>query len=325
VAAVAGVLTFLALRPAPALPTVKLPNPNGYDDFIQAARIVTGAGQVVMTAGEELRAIVEQNAEALALVRRGLAKECAVPYEFSEAYFSSTNGLDLLSKSKGLGQVLLAEGRLAEQAGKTNEALRSYLDCVRFGEKMASGGLMIHKLVGVAVQAMAHKELQRLASRLNGPQLRELFGALAAVEKARESPDAFVERDREWSRLTYGGWRLLVVRIQAWRWRSSLKDSEEKFKLKVRRSETELRLLRVEAAVRLHRLERGAFPDKLDQLVPAYLEAPPVDPFTGQPLVYRSETNLFVLYSAGPDGKDDGGAPLTRGPGEQGDLVTRGQ
>jgi hypothetical protein len=45
----------------------------------------------------------------------------------------------------------------------------------------------------------------------------------------------------------------------------------------------------------------------LSSLVPEYLDAMLFDPFTDQPLIYRIERDGFVLYSAGNDGRDDGG------------------
>ena len=40
------------------------------------------------------------------------------------------------------------------------------------------------------------------------------------------------------------------------------------------------------------------------------LPAPFVDPYTSRPLLYRREgAGGFVVYSAGPDGKYDGGKP----------------
>ncbi len=63
--------------------------------------------------------------------------------------------------------------------------------------------------------------------------------------------------------------------------------------------------------------DKGAYPEAL----PAGL----VDPFTGQALVYRREGAGYVLYSVGPDGKDDGGkAPAERASRDQDyDLVVR--
>lgn len=47
------------------------------------------------------------------------------------------------------------------------------------------------------------------------------------------------------------------------------------------------------------RLKTGVFALKL---------APPLDPFSGKPLLYRMGAEGFVLYSVGENGKDDGGS-----------------
>ena len=52
---------------------------------------------------------------------------------------------------------------------------------------------------------------------------------------------------------------------------------------------------------------------RLAELVPAWLPAVPLDPFSNRPLVYRITTNSFLLYSVGPDGKDDQGTSLKAG------------
>jgi hypothetical protein len=48
-------------------------------------------------------------------------------------------------------------------------------------------------------------------------------------------------------------------------------------------------------------------PNTLEETVPAYMPAVPEDPFTGRPLKYLVDGTRFVVYSPGPDGKDDGG------------------
>ena len=44
-----------------------------------------------------------------------------------------------------------------------------------------------------------------------------------------------------------------------------------------------------------------------DRPRPQYLPDVPEDPFSGRPLVYRTETTGYVLYSVGQNGIDDGG------------------
>ncbi len=57
---------------------------------------------------------------------------------------------------------------------------------------------------------------------------------------------------------------------------------------------------------RFHRTH-GRFPEQLSDLAPAFLKAIPSDLFTGQPLIYRKTEAGYLLYSAGPNAKDDAG------------------
>ncbi len=61
-------------------------------------------------------------------------------------------------------------------------------------------------------------------------------------------------------------------------------------------------------AVLRHYKDNENYPDNLEQLISAgYLQQVPIDPYTGEPLLYRKVDNGFVLYSVGPNCKDDGG------------------
>ena len=76
-------------------------------------------------------------------------------------------------------------------------------------------------------------------------------------------------------------------------------------------NETENALLAVSFALRAYRLEHGAYPPTLNALVPGYLARVPDDPFAlSGPLHYKRSGSKYVLYSVGPDGKDDQGTPI---------------
>ena len=60
-------------------------------------------------------------------------------------------------------------------------------------------------------------------------------------------------------------------------------------------------------AVRRFGLAHGRYPETLDELVPEYLEAVPVDLFDAKPLRYKKVDEGFVVYSVGENGVDDGG------------------
>ncbi|UCE46243.1 MAG: hypothetical protein JSW47_11530 [Phycisphaerales bacterium] len=76
-----------------------------------------------------------------------------------------------------------------------------------------------------------------------------------------------------------------------------------------------LRTARVALAIQRYRLANGRLPDTLGDLVPAYLDAVPSDPFDGEQLRYKKLEVGFVVYSIGEDQDDDGG--LERRPAGQ--------
>ncbi|MCX5672657.1 MAG: hypothetical protein NTU94_15175, partial [Planctomycetota bacterium] len=62
-------------------------------------------------------------------------------------------------------------------------------------------------------------------------------------------------------------------------------------------------------AVEKYRAKTGQPPDRLSKLVPDYLDAIPKDPFDAKPLRMAVSQGGILLYSIGPDLKDEGGAP----------------
>jgi ABC-type transport system involved in multi-copper enzyme maturation permease subunit len=89
-----------------------------------------------------------------------------------------------------------------------------------------------------------------------------------------------------------------------------------------RRSQAELRSAVVMIAVDRFRLKYHRWPNKLEELVPEFLPRIPIDPWDGMRLRYRfkqtKDLSGVVIYSVGPDRRDDGGNiqitnPLTAG------------
>ena len=63
------------------------------------------------------------------------------------------------------------------------------------------------------------------------------------------------------------------------------------------------------AAVR-YRARQGRLPGTPADLVGELLTVVPVDPFDGRAIRWKPTKDGAVVYSIGPDGKDDGGAPF---------------
>lgn len=73
------------------------------------------------------------------------------------------------------------------------------------------------------------------------------------------------------------------------------------------KAEAALRLASVALRLKAYRLTHGAYPNSLAELERATRGAGPFDPFSGKSLLYRRRGQGFLLYSVGPDLKDDGG------------------
>ncbi len=69
----------------------------------------------------------------------------------------------------------------------------------------------------------------------------------------------------------------------------------------------QLRCAALGVAAERFRLESERFPASLDELVPAYLEALPADPFNGEPMRLAATEQGIVIYSVYENLSDDGG------------------
>lgn len=88
-------------------------------------------------------------------------------------------------------------------------------------------------------------------------------------------------------------------------------QASESFRLQFktnRQKLTELHAVATALAVRLYEIERGNLPNQLEELVPDYLPAIPVDPFSRDQKAFRYlKAPSLMIYSVGENGTDDGG------------------
>jgi hypothetical protein len=86
-----------------------------------------------------------------------------------------------------------------------------------------------------------------------------------------------------------------------------------------------IRIARTVLAVEIYRGKHGgSLPETLGEVSAELSDGVPKDPFDGQPLRYRSAAaGGYVVWSVGPDRKDDGGT-MEASEGKTGrDLVVR--
>jgi hypothetical protein len=270
---------FTLRQPAPA--RLRLPQPNGYDDFVKAGKMITddASGYGTMRE-EELRVFVKKNADELKLARAGLGRECRVPVDYSA---TNATHLDDLLVLKRLAFAFTAEGRLAEMENRPGDAAESYLDAVHLGHASTRGGVIIDSLVGVAVEAIGMARLENLTQTLDAKQCREVASALETAEAGRESAETILKEEHAWARRTFGlkgQWvRLIMFK--------STQQIEQRCVAKVKAQQTRTRRLLIQLAARACELEKGERPKSLADLVPAYLKTIPQDPLSGTNMTYR--------------------------------------
>jgi hypothetical protein len=294
-------IAFTLGRP-PARPP--LPNPNGYDDFLKAAALLTLSGDFdnVPTLGhDDLRTLVSTNAEPLRLLRLGLTRPCSVP---TDLYITNDTGRSGLVRLKYLADLLAAEGRLREMEGQPTEAALDYADAIRLGNEISRGGFIIDRVWGFGCEFIGYTALAKLVPNFNGEQAREVLARLETIDNTRVTWDEIRRNTERWNRYQMRGRFNPIVRARVW-WQSRGPHQTAAMKHKIAIAHTHL--LEVELALRFYQSEQGRVPIRLDELVPSYLSKVPPDPFSGRPLSYRPQGTNWLLYSVGPDGVDDGG------------------
>lgn len=77
------------------------------------------------------------------------------------------------------------------------------------------------------------------------------------------------------------------------------------------RADAQFHLAIASLALAAYRADHGALPETLAELCPKYLAELPRDIYGKGPLQYRRSGDRFLLYSVGPNGRDDGGRGRT--------------
>jgi hypothetical protein len=113
------------------------------------------------------------------------------------------------------------------------------------------------------------------------------------------------------ARLSYSAPKTVVAETNDVFSRGMIGDYYDQIRFLSTRSDASNAVWLCALALRAFRAENGKYPTALDELAPRYLKEIPADPFGGgEKLRYKRTANSYVLWSIGPDGKDDGGRPI---------------
>jgi hypothetical protein len=268
-------LIFMAEEPLP--PLAPVPNPNAYGDLVKASKMIQGEVWDYDGASlEKLRGIVATNAEALALARTALTNQCGVPFQiFTQA--AATNHLQDVIGFGNLARAFVCEGKLSEKGGHFGDAVKSYLDTVRFGNQLAHGGMVIDQLIGATAWSAGETELQGMVTNLDATTCRVTAATLQTLATDRQSWAAALQQQEAGSRRVLGWrseWLKLIHYQERQKYLKQSKDSLDQIQQQENR-------LMVDLAARAYQLEKGKPPTSAADLVPEYLKSIPQDPVTG--------------------------------------------
>lgn len=293
-------LALLTWRTSPS--SRPLPSPNGYDDFIAAAKIITrNISDFSDLTNDALRTLVSSNAESLRLTRLGLSRLCVLPTDQVITNFGNMSVP--LYYLKRLAQLLAADGKLSEIDQRPGDAARSYAEAVKFGNEISRGGVMINRLVGAACEGIGLIRLAKLLPYLTCDQAKAVIPMLEQVDRDRVDWSETLQAENRFAKWSIPHQNPLELPKGLWQAHKMRKGAETTHKHAVVRA----RLVTAELALRCYRCDQGRAPGRLDELVPKYLERVPQDAFRNAPLVYRPQGTNWLLYSVGADGVDHGG------------------
>jgi hypothetical protein len=311
-----------------SVPGSRLPSPNGYDDLVAAGHAILVGSPMLNTAidpasTEELADEVRKFSQTFERIRLGLSRPIVTPVWPIEDNGAILNmNFAQIQPLRAAGRALNREAELAQQQVRFGDAARISVDNIRLGQATAHGGLIIHHLVGLAIEGIGQASLYPSIAHLDTDACREILASLDNIDQNREPVDNVFHRERIYSENAWGWFGHLVVLLHDMT--GTYREAHWATTQATNRVTAIRRLLKAELVLRKYRLETGEFPRRLDELVPDFMSALPTDPYdvNGRPLCYARTADGYLLYSVGYDRDDDGGRPSPREGGllEDGDI-----
>jgi hypothetical protein len=266
----------------------------------------------LMVISDQIRGLPSPTTSAARVQRQALIDETIrlvqeenhVPYDPVDGISLDVwNALMMPSQhSRDLARALDADTKDALAAGDYDRACTLTLANIRLGLMLRRGGAIIEFLIGTAIHGFAFQPLVKMRAEVSPDQARRIIATLQEALDEQEDLEAIKYRDRALAERAYGWAGRLSSILDAAGLRSAPNLVEPQL-----RTIVTTRLLQTDLAIRLFQHDNNHLPQRLDDLVPNYLPAMPLDPYSQQPLIYKPTGNAFVLYSVGFDRTDNGG------------------
>jgi len=301
-------LLYKLMTPTP-LPLNEFSGNNGFDDFLEAGRMIGPAtGTRLRNWGRlsdaQIRTELETLKPALDRMRAGIEKNAWNP----NVYRPWSN--EDYRAFAALADILSAQGELARRSKNTSLELRNNLDALWIAHAEIRGSASNDYFAGgcpAYFETDLYSNLWNMCHRLTAAQCEATGKELNEISSRRE-PWALRDQRRRIIEANAGWNAHLTSLLGYWSGEHLVQGRrEEHFK-----RETMLQMVRVLVAMKQFHAKHSELPVALNELVPDYLPAVPGDPFGNGPMQYRKNGEFFALYSVGPDGDDDGATAVAQ-------------
>lgn len=209
------------LKQAPVVPSLKRPNPNGYDLLVRAA----GSIKPELAPEYDLvsqKAAAKKNAPGLEMVRQAFKLPIVAPLQRGTPTVNFH-----YSKLRMLTRAIMQDAQVQAAEGNIGAAVQRGLDAVQMGVAMQNGGSHMAMLVGVAIEAMARRDLWKWHELLSASQAAQAARRLETIEARRPSYVAIVT-EAKWETLSF---LRLMFRGADWKKARMFKDPADRSRL----------------------------------------------------------------------------------------------
>ncbi len=231
-----------------------------------------------------------ERAALLAEARRNLASPVAIVLNYKEEPGRTGSAL------RGLYDELRNDARALYSSGRAAAAADRYLEMLAFSGDIQKGGNHYIALVAAVYVLTPAYELGTLAPDLTSTQCRKLLDNVRGLDVPSEPVEETMRRNYVYECATdgwRGRWRQAVLAV------AGSDDAATQLAMAQQGATAQLRILICELAIAAFSRQHGRPPESLDELVPEFLEAVPIDPFDGAPLKYEKEPTQYTVCSAG--------------------------
>ena len=267
-----------AARRADPLPDV--PQPNGYDALLGAARKVTvPSADLADLNADMIRQLAETNRPWVDELEGALKVNTGVPLKLGRGWADQHD--EDVKKLKRFAVALSIQSRSELLKGNTNRSASFLLDMILLGQSMARGGIVSDATSAMLVETIGTASLRAQTPHLDADFCRQAAQALERSEALRESPERIVKTQADWAAANFGliswiGDRTLLRKSGAQRRAEFLSRYQE-----ITRRTRRLMLILAARAVELQTGKRVADPA---ELVPVVLKSVPLEPEKNTPM-----------------------------------------